>query len=122
MNNFHSNQLDIPIINKLFLLYKKTYQYLKYFPKKERYSLGEKLETTIIKLIQTTFYINQLPNALKENELLKLNAKNETLKLLFRLAHEISVLDTKKYLTTQSCLQEIGKMIGGWLKYLKSQR
>jgi len=122
MENFHNNQLNIPLANKLFSLYKTTYKYLKYFPKKERYTLGEKIENNILEMLQKIYYINQLPDSLKEAELLKLNAKNEMLKLLFRLAHEIAILDETRYLTAQSFLQEIGKMIGGWIKYLKSRR
>jgi hypothetical protein len=122
MENFHGNDLNISIIERLFKLYQTTYQYLKSFPKKERYALGEKLENTILELLQDTFYLNQLPNALKENPLLQLNAKNETLKILFRLAHELTILDDQKYLNIQSKLQEIGRMIGGWIKFIKSLR
>ncbi|MFH0779275.1 MAG: four helix bundle protein [Parcubacteria group bacterium] len=122
MSDFHTNELDIPLASKFFLLYKTTYQYLKRFPKKARYSLGEKLENSILELMKETFYLNQLPNILKEKELLKLNAGNELLKRLFRLAHEIAVLDEHQYLTIQSHLHETGKMIGGWIKFIKTQR
>lgn len=122
MENFHNNQLNIPLANKLYLLYKTTYKYLKQFPKKERYTLGKKIENNILSMLTETYYINQLLNCLKEEKLLFLNAKNETTKLLFRLARENSAINDKQYLTAQSFLQETGKMIGGWIKYLKSQR
>ena len=122
MNGFHNNQLNIPLTNEFFQIYKIIYQYLKHFPKKERYTLGEKIETLFLETIQEIFYLNQLPDPLKEKSLLKLNAKNETLKLLIRLAHEIKVLDIKQYLNIQEKLQKTGKMIGGWIKYLKSKR
>jgi|SRR6056297_2055106 len=122
MNGFHNNQLNIPLTNEFFQIYKIIYQYLKHFPKKERYTLGEKIETLFLETIQEIFHLNQLPDPLKEKSLLKLNAKNETLKLLIRLAHEIKVLDIKQYLNIQEKLQKTGKMIGGWIKYLKSKR
>ena len=68
------------------------------------------------------FTANQLPNALREDLLLKLNSQNETLKLLFRLAYEVNAMELKNCLSAQSDCQEIGKMLGGWIKFLKSQR
>lgn len=103
-------------------MYKKVNSYLKQFPKQERYSLGQKIQAEILELITGIFLANQLPNPLKEDSLLSLNARNETLKLLFRLAYDINALELKKYLAAESDCQEIGKMLGGWIKFLKSQR
>jgi len=122
MDGFHNFELNIPLADKLFTLYKTTYQQLKRFPKKERYSLGESLEKGIFHLLTQTFYINQLPDPLKENELFKLNAQIETLKRLFRLTREIGIWGEPEYLTVSAHTQEIGKMVGGWIKYLKSNR
>lgn len=119
MSNFHLSQLNIPLINKSYELYKLLYRYLKDFPKKERYTLGEKIEETLLEIIGKTIYLNQLPDHLKENQLLLLNSQNELLKLLIRLSYDVKILKEQQYLTLQSYLQEIGKMIGGWIKYLK---
>jgi hypothetical protein len=49
------------------------------------------------------------------------------LKVLIRLAKETRAIDNPQYLEIQVILQEIGKMIGGWIKsvpplsFLKSQ-
>ena len=40
--------------------------------------------------------------------------------MLIRLSNEIRVLDNKKYLILQEKLQEIGRMIGGWMKSIKN--
>ena len=101
-------------------MYKLIYQYLKDFPKKERYTLGEKIENSLLDLIEGAALASQLPKSLKEAHLLKLNAKVELLKILIRLAYEIKVIDDKKYLRIQESLQEIGRMLGGWIKYLRS--
>jgi hypothetical protein len=42
------------------------------------------------------------------------------LKLFWRLALDIKVIDDKAYLKVQQHLQESGKMLGGWLKYLQA--
>ena len=47
------------------------------------------------------------------------DSKLETLKILLRLAKDTQSIDSKKYLNLESYLQEIGKMLGGWLKHAK---
>jgi len=122
MDSFHSNELNIPIIDKLFTLYKKTHQLIKSFPKTEKYSLGLKAESLILDIFTEVFTANQLPDLLKEDRLQKINSENETLKLLYRLAFEIKIIEVKDYLAVQEILRETGKMLGGWIKYLKAKR
>lgn len=92
------------------------------FPKHEKYSLGEKLEGIILDSLELIIFGNYQPKNFKEGYILKANAKIEILKILFRLAFSIKALDDPSYLKTQQALQEIGKMLGGWLKYLKSEQ
>lgn len=40
------------------------------------------------------------------------------LKILFRLTYELRIIDQKKYLLLEEKLQEIGKMLGGWIRSL----
>lgn len=121
MENFH--QFDsLSIFNKTYGLYKLVYKYLNTFPKKERYSLGENIEKTILELIETASIAAQLPKFLKEPELLKMNAKIQLLKILIRLACDIKALDIKKALILQEQLQEIGKMTGGWINFVRNNK
>ena len=80
------------------------------------------MQNLILEIIIDLFTVNQLPKPLREDLLVKINSKNETLKLLFRLTHDIKILDMKNYLAVEESCQEIGKMLGGWIKYLKSER
>lgn len=90
------------------------------FPKHERYSLGEKLECTILEAMEYIIIGNAQAKNFKDGFIIKANAKVELLKILYRLALNIHAIDTKGYLKAQETLQEIGKMLGGWIKYLRS--
>jgi len=48
----------------------------------------------------------------------KSSAKLDVLKLFLRVAWEIKALDNKKYIALSEKLDEIGRMLGGWLKQL----
>lgn len=45
--------------------------------------------------------------------------KVEALKRLIRLTNDLKIIDNKKYIALESELQEISRMINGWIKYLK---
>jgi len=59
-----------------------------------------------------------LTDYVKYNILQKASLKIDLLKILIRLAKEVKALDNKKYIQLQQELQEIGKMIGGWIRSL----
>ena len=124
MKNYHDNpnELNISIIAKYYQLYKYLHSALKTFPKQERYTLGEKIDKLVTEIASDIFYLNQLPNPLKENKLLLVISKNELLKMFIRLSYDLLIINFQKYVHIQSLLQETGKMLGGWLKFLKSKR
>ena len=47
------------------------------------------------------------------------SSKLDLLKIFLQLLWEIKSLDNKKYILLSEKLNEIGKMIGGWIKSLK---
>lgn len=82
--------------------------------------MGEKLETGIIEVIESVILGNGQPKNFKDAYLLKANAKIEILKMLYRLAFDIEIIKDKEYLISEEYLQKTGRMLGGWIKYLKS--
>ena len=55
----------------------------------------------------------------KQPILQKANIKLSILKILIRLANDIGIINPKKTIQLQEQLQEIGRMIGGWIKYIR---
>ncbi|KKQ10018.1 MAG: hypothetical protein US19_C0009G0020 [Candidatus Daviesbacteria bacterium GW2011_GWB1_36_5] len=49
----------------------------------------------------------------------KISTKLDLLKILLRLSKDSQSLTDKKYLELQAYLQEIGKMLGGWIRSTK---
>ena len=112
--------LDIPIFTKLYDFYKELYQALKTFPKRDRYSLGQKIENIALDVFELLFKINIVDKPRKLELLENINAKLDFEKVLLRLARDNKCLDNKRYLHLESSLQELGKMTGGWIRYLKN--
>lgn len=115
MPNSHIG-FDIPIFQKTYELYKLFYQYLFNFPKKDRYTIGQRCENAILDLLEAITQAGQLPKIEKLPVLQKASIKLDLTKVLIRLCKDLKILDNKKYLTLESELQEIGRMLGGWIK------
>lgn len=86
------------------------------FPKTEKYSLGQKIENTVLKILELALSAAYLPKYKKHEIIKKASDKNDLLKYLIRLAYEIKCVNDKKYLHLEEKVIEIGKMIGGWMK------
>jgi hypothetical protein len=100
----------------MFEFYRQLHLWIHLFPKVERFSLGERLQTTALDLLEGLLKVSQLPNSLKHQALLPLSAKLDLLRLLVRLSLETKCIDNNKYLILQQLLQEVGKMLGGWIR------
>ena len=108
----------MPLVHKVCELYKLFHECLKLFPKHEKYTLGQKINNLILKILESLLKTAYLPKQEKLTPLKESSAEINLLKILVRLANEIKALDNKKYILLQEKLQEIGKMVGGWIKYI----
>ena len=90
------------------------------FPKIERYSLGQELQNESLELIRVVISASKTDSLGQKLEYLEVaNSRLEIVKLLVRLSSDVNAITDKRYLGLQSILQEIGKMLGGWIKSLK---
>lgn len=111
------SSLDIPIFAKLYDFYKNLSQTIATFPKTKRYSLGQKLENLTLDAFELLFSI---PISTNKLEILKqISVKIDLIKVLLRLSKDTQAVKNNKYLELQALLQEIGKMLGGWIRSAK---
>jgi len=103
-------------MQKLYDFYILLDKYLKLFPRKYRYTLGQRLENVTLDVLESFFMIPKTKGIEKISHLNKASAKLEVLKVFVRLAKDNKALDNKKYLQLEQMLVEIGKMLGGWIR------
>ncbi len=88
------------------------------FPRNRKFILGDRIETVmldILELLIEAAYTRQKAHLLKAA-----NLKLEKLRYLIRLSKDLKLLNLKGYEFSARALDDIGRSIGGWLKY--SQR
>ncbi len=116
------DELEIPIFKKAYELYKEFYACLKNYPKSDRYSLGQKCEITISEVIELLLLASEQYKQDKNLTLQKASVKLNILRVFIRLSHELKLLDKKKYILLQAYIDEVGRMLGGWIKSTREQK
>jgi four helix bundle protein len=119
MKNLEQLHTEAPILKLTVDLYKEFYQYLKTFPKKDQYMLGKRCEEHILSFMESILLAVGLDKVRKLKILEEANSKFDVLKVLFRMARELKILENKKYLSLEEKAQEIGRMLGGWMRSLR---
>lgn len=84
--------------------------------KRWRFSLGIGSEDSIIELVQNLVMAKNAPKHLKGSYLIKATASLEVVKMKLRLYIEFKLVNETRVFQLQSKVEEIGKMLGGWLK------
>ncbi len=119
-NYMAQDSFDPPIVIKIYKTYQLFTPLLVNFPKPQRYTMGQTLDQSLLAMLEYIFEANAMPLPLRESLLLRAMAKCELTKLLIRLACESDILDNTQYFQLMSNLQEVSKMLGGWIKYIRN--
>jgi len=82
--------------------------------------LGQKIDNITLELFELLFKTAAIEKNQKLETLQTTSNKLNLLKILLRLSHDNKSMNVKTYLSLQENIQEIGKMTGGWIKYLKN--
>jgi len=113
------NDLDIPILKKSYDLYKEFYKLRLVVPKQDRYILWQKCESTLITVLEGILLASQQSRIEKLSTLEKTSVKLNFLKVCVRLMKDVKAISPKTYILIEAELDEIGKMLGGWIKSTK---
>lgn len=106
------------IIHKTYEFYLLLHKNVTIFPKIERYTLGQKCENLALSFLTLLLRANQTKEFNRQKILFEASNTLDLLKILIRASKDIKALPEKKCLTLQILIQEIGRMLGGWIKSL----
>ena len=123
-NNFSSktpphHQFGLSIIQKLVAIYKLWNEFLPNFPRNSRQTLGQKIDGLFLEVIENIIKAGYSDKAEKEIFLKRASVKLDLLKFFLQVAWEIKSVDNKKYISLSEKLNEVGKMLGGWIRSIK---
>ncbi|MEK7154422.1 MAG: four helix bundle protein [Patescibacteria group bacterium] len=107
------------MIHKIGEFYKKFYLIGPKIGKRDRHGIYLKIETQILDILGLTIEASFAVRSIKLTYLFSARIKIEVVKRLIRLASELEIIKSDKYIEFESDLQEISKMTNGWIRYLQ---
>ena len=86
-------------------------------PRTEKFSIGTDFKQVMYETLESIMYIDKLERSQKLIYLNRIDAKLNTQRILLRVMKKFAWIDIKKFNTAMEKIYEIGKMLGGLIKY-----
>ncbi len=110
------DDFDIPIFKRTYDLYKTFYGYRDGIQKQDRHTIWQKCENIILEILEGILLASQAYKSEKLPILERVSVKLNVLRVFLRLMKDVKIIDNKKYTTLEGLVDEIGRMLGGWIK------
>lgn len=125
-SHFHNNVFpltpsptNLSLTQKLISIYKLWHEFIPHFPKTSRNTLGLKIDGLFLEILELVFKGAYLTKQEKIICVKRASVKLDLLKFFLQMSWEVKSLDNKKYILFSEKLNEIGRMLGGWIKQLE---
>lgn len=115
------NDFDIPIFKKSYDLYKLFIQYRKLVPKQDRFTVFERCECAILDVLEAIMQASGEQRKEKLPALERASLRLNMLRVFIRLMKDVKTIDNKKYIALEAPIDEIGRMLGGWIRSVKTE-
>ncbi len=112
---------SLSIINRTYEVYKGIVEINHGLTKRWLYSLGLSLENSVLECMENLIMAKNAPKPVKAGYLIRANSKLEVTRLKLRLFIELKLAKETQIFQLQAKLEEVGRMLGGWLKSLHNQ-
>jgi len=110
---------ELKILQKTYDMIKYGNQSLLQFPRAERYALAAEIKQSMYRILRLIIQANKQRS--KRALQIEIDTELEVLRTFIRLAadKQTAYLPLRKYEIWSKQLNEIGKMLGGWMKATK---
>lgn len=83
--------------------------------------MWQRTENVALDVLEGLLRIGYLQQEERAQDLIHISARLDMLRVFLRLAFDVKAINQKKYLSLQAIADEIGRMLGGWLKSLRQK-
>ncbi|MBT3198043.1 MAG: diversity-generating retroelement protein Avd [Gammaproteobacteria bacterium] len=91
------------------------------FPRNRRFTLGERLESTLLEVLEQMTEATYSSNRRKGGALQRANLRLQVARHLWRLSQELKVISLRRYEHGARLMEELGKQVGGWSRAMTSE-
>ena len=86
-------------------------------PRVEKYNIGNEFKLVMYKMLENILYISKIEISKRLYYLNLIDAELNTQRVMIRIMTKNKWIDEKKYKVSMEMLYEIGKILGGLIKY-----
>ena len=105
---------DLPVFAKWYAFLQWLLPTTEKFPKRVRFTLTDRIDNLALDVAEAL--VEARYSRSKRAQLEAINRKLERLRILLRLTHDLAVLPHRQYEFAARSMDEVGRMIGGWIK------
>jgi four helix bundle protein len=98
----------------MYDLIREIYRDCNNFPKSQKFILGQRIENTAVNILEGIVVANSSDK--KADPLSRVAVEIEKMRIFLRLSKDLAFLAFKRYEILSAKLDEIGRMLGGWIK------
>ena len=89
-------------------------------PRTEKFSIGTEYKISLYKMLEKIMYLNKMDKSSSASIIVVLNKIDSLLmaqRIYLRIMYKNKWIDKKKYLVSMEMIYEIGKILGGLIKF-----
>ena len=108
--------------DEILQLIPKTQDYLEYMiaviikiPRTEKFSIGNEYKNSMYKMLSEVMYVNKSNNKMEKLKIIDTELNIQ--RILLRIMVKFKWIDIKKFNVSLEKINEIGKILGGLIKY-----
>lgn len=117
LNSRHNHEAPpriLPVLDKVKGVYLLWYGYYQILPKPHRHSLGQRIDTLFVEIMEALAIAGFLSPEEKAPYVRLGIRKIDTLRVLLMVLWETQSINDKKYLALSVKIEEVGRNLGGW--------
>ena len=109
------NELKLIPVYEQYMEY--AIQMLIKLPRTEKFSIGTDFKQTLYGTLEDIMFINKIENSKRLYYLNRIDARLNTQRVMLRVMKKFAWIDIKKFNVAMEKIYEIGKILGGLIKY-----
>lgn len=110
---------ELEICQKVEAMIEYAYSALRHFPKSERHVMSQEIRSTTWRLLRLVVICNKRYH--KKTTMQELDAELELLRRQVRLSMQLGYLPFRQYEHWARLNDEIGRLVGGWIRSFRDQ-
>lgn len=122
LHHINMKQFEVPIVQKSYDLYSHLHKLQKSVPKTERHSLWLRVQNAALDILEGLLQTGYVSPNQRVTLLAKIGAQIDMLRVFLRLSSDTKTITAKQYALLQEQVDEIGRMLGGWLKSMRTKK